>query len=113
LKYSSRLLLSQAENHELRDKVRRLEKTIEEEKSFQFMHGVYWNVSTVLTVDEDEEGNRIKADHWDGPFCPLCKDMNGKAVRLKNTGQTSRRGAYVVWECEVHHTDYEAPPMDS
>jgi hypothetical protein len=100
-------LVLQNENQELRDEIRQMKRAIEDENSFQFMHGVYWKTSTVLTLDQDEEGNRVKALHWDGPFCPLCKDVNGKAVRLKDGGQ--RKGTDVVWECEVHKTDYEAP----
>lgn len=102
-------LALQNENQELRDEIRQMKRAVEDENSFQFMHGVYWRTSTILTLEEDEEGNRRKARYWDGPFCPLCKDVNGKVVRLKNTGQ--RKDVRVVWECEVHKTDYEAPTM--
>jgi hypothetical protein len=100
----------QNENQGLRDQIRQMKRAIEDENSFQFMHGVYWKTRDVLTSDVDEEGNRIKALYWDGPFCPLCKDVNGKAVRLKNIGHM-QKSPNSLWQCEVHNTEYEAPTM--
>jgi hypothetical protein len=103
-------LALQNENQELRDELRCLKRAIEEEKSFQFMHGVYWKTRSVARTDRlDEDGNPMGELLWDGPFCPLCMDAGGKAVRSKSTGQTFR--SQPVWECEIHRTDYPAPNM--
>jgi hypothetical protein len=96
----------------LKDQLRAIRQTAEEERRFQFLHGVYWRTSDVLSLKNDENGNRITETFWDGPFCPICKDVDLKAVRLKDTGgyQNSTDRA---WECEVHKTDYRAPSMRS
>jgi hypothetical protein len=95
-------LALQNENQDLRDEIRKMKRDIEEENSFTFLHGVYWKTFDVLTLEEDEEGNRMHATRWDGPFCPLCRDVNGKAVRLKHVGQM--HGPDLVWECQVDRT---------
>jgi hypothetical protein len=107
-------LALQNENQNLRDEIRQVKRAREEENSFQFLHGVYWKTSLFAPSDEDEDeedehGHPIGRTHWEGPFCPLCKDVDGKAVRLKSTGQ--KHGSELIWECEVHNTDYEAPTM--
>lgn len=94
---------------ELKDEIRNLKTAADEEQCFQFMHGVYWKTSDVLTVQEDEHGKRIKAVHWDGPFCPLCKDDRQKAVRLKLQEGGFQNSTDRLWECEIHKTDYRAP----
>src|SRR5579863_3702710 len=72
-------LALQNENHELRDQIRQMTRAKEEENSFQFMHGVYWKTRIIRGVHKDEEGNQISEQRWEGPFCPLCKDADGKA----------------------------------
>jgi hypothetical protein len=104
-------LALQKENQDLSDEIKRMRRAAEDENSFQFMHGDYWKTSDVVTLEEDENGNRITAVRWDGPFCPLCKDADNKAVRLKRTGQTGPRPGSLEWICEIHKTDYEAPMM--
>ena len=71
------------EIRDLKDQLRAIKEAADEEKRFVFMHGVYWRTSSVLLLDKDENGDRKKGTHWDGPFCPICKDVNGNAVRLK------------------------------
>jgi len=100
----------QDENQQLRDEIRDLKRAAEDENSFQFLHGVYWKTSDSLSLRVDEHGDRIREVHWDGPFCPKCKDVDHKKVRLKRTGQTAAN-EHLVWECEAHGGEYEAPTM--
>jgi len=113
LSVQQQALSLQNENQELRGEIRQIKQAIEDENSFQFTHGVCWKTSDILSLDEDEEGNRITAWYWDGLFCPLCKNVNGKAVRLKNVGPSLRLEHNFIWKCEVHNTEYEAPTMQS
>lgn len=78
-------LALQSEDQNLRDEIRQMKRAREEENSFQFLHGVYWKTSLLAPSDEDEEdehGHPIGRTHWEGPFCPLCRDVDGKAVRM-------------------------------
>lgn len=109
---SSKTLSLQRENQELHDEIRNMKQAADDEKRFQFLHGVYWKTSETLSLREDEEGNRITELRWEGPFCPLCKDSEGKAVRLKDVGGY-QTGNDRRWECEVHKTEYRAPTMQS
>jgi len=98
LSVQQQALSLQNENQGLRDEIRQIKQAVEDENSFQFTHGVYWKTSDVLSLDQDEEGNRIRAWYWDGPFCPLCKDVHGKAMRLKNVGPSLRLEHKFIWK---------------
>ena len=52
-------LALQEENYRLNEELAQLQRSIEEEKLLDFKHGVYWRGYSVLTLEEDEEGNRI------------------------------------------------------
>lgn len=102
-------LALQEENYRLNEELAQLQRSIEEEKLLDFKHGVYWRGYSVLTLEEDEEGNRISELRWEGPFCPLCKDVDGKAVRLKDIGPVKEGSKDRSWRCEVHKNYYPAP----
>jgi hypothetical protein len=98
------------EIRDLKDQLRALKGAADDEKRFRFMHGVYWKTSDVLSLDKDENGNRITQTHWDGPFCPVCRDVNGIAVRLKDE-RGYQNSPDRSWLCEIHLTQYRAPTM--
>jgi len=102
-------LTLQVENQQLRDEIRQLKASAEDEKVFQFMHGVYWKTYDVLSLREDENGNRITELHWDGPFCPTCKDADKRPVRLRDLGTYEGQGKF---HCDIHHITLYAPRMN-
>jgi hypothetical protein len=100
---------------DLKDEIRKLKAAADEEESFQFLHGVYWKPLSVRVHDEEFEaihGAEKYEVRWDGPFCPLCKDDNGKAVRLQDRGGYREQGGgdRSFW-CEIHGILYRAPTM--
>jgi hypothetical protein len=46
-------LALQNENQELRDEVRRITRAVEEEKSFQFIHGVCWKTRPIAALRQE------------------------------------------------------------
>jgi hypothetical protein len=107
-------LTLQSDNQDLRDEIRRLKQAAEEEEQLVYQHGVFWKTSDALTLDEDENGNRIIGTHWDGPYCPLCKEVNKQAVHLKWFKHVApKQPGNLIWMCEVHNVQYEAPTMQS
>jgi hypothetical protein len=108
-------LALQAENQDLRDDIRKMKRIIEEEESFEYLHGMYWKTrSGPPKQDFDEHGNEIVVSEilWDGPFCPICKDVNKKSVRFRDFGIVMPGGTEHVWVCPVHPDDrFQGPTM--
>jgi hypothetical protein len=95
---------------QLRDEIKKLQNALEREKKYVFMHGVYWETFEITGLHiHDDEGNPISEIRYHGPFCPLCKDGDDKAVHLKKSGATEN--GVPAWWCEIHKTEYGAPTM--
>lgn len=109
-------LALQAENQDLRDEVRKFKQALEEEQSFDYRYGMYWKTRSGPPKDDfDEKGNEIVTSEilWEGPFCPICKDVNGKAVRFRDYGGVGG-GPEHVWVCPVHSDDrFQGPSLES
>lgn len=94
--------------------VRALKAKLDQKSSEQFLHGVWWRTFVVDKEEFDPEvGDNVLygETHYEGPYCPLCKETNERWVHLKRNGQTAKGGTHLVYECEIHHTEYEAPDM--
>jgi hypothetical protein len=98
------LLKKNAEIQKLTEQVRKLEAAFATEHSFQFRQGVYWKAVEHDEGMTDPEGNEILIVHWDGPFCPTCKDADQKAVRLRKTGPD--RADETEYYCDIHLRSY-------
>lgn len=95
----------------LREQVEKLTKAAEEEHSFTFEHGVYWKTFQIETSRrEGPEQTPIVEIRYRGPFCPLCKDVDGKTVHLRQDG-AMQDGVRLIWYCDVHKLDYVTPTM--
>lgn len=92
----------QEENQELRDEVRELRRAAREESHFLFVQGVYWKQYEAIVTD-NEETSRTQ---YEGPFCPICKDADGKAVRLRASGN------HDFW-CDIHKLEFNVPMRPS
>ena len=79
-----------------------------EQKAFEFAHGVYWRMVEIVSSEEDEEGNKSVRIEWEGPFCHMCKDANGKTVRLQDRGKVDG-GNIHAWWCPIDKHMYNAP----
>jgi hypothetical protein len=88
-----------------------LKGQLEEKGREVFLHGVWWLTTEYRDNEESErQQEEIYNTSWDGPYCPLCKEKDGKWIHLKPNGQTAPNDRF-VYECEVHNTDYESPTM--
>jgi len=93
--------------------VKELRATLDRKESEVFLHGVWWLTSSFLDERRCEtEGKEVYSTVYDGPYCPLRKERDQKFVHLKPNGQTAP-GGRMVYDCEVHNTDYEVPPMST
>jgi len=91
---------------------KRLQEQIDERASEVFLHGVWWKTSSVFDRERSEIEDRPIHDLvYDGPYCPLCKERDQKWVHLKRNGQSGAARGTLVYECEIHKTEYEAPSM--
>jgi hypothetical protein len=91
--------------------VKNLRAKLNSKESEVFLHGVWWLTSSCFDEQQSEmEGKQIYYTVYDGPYCPLCKEINQKFVHLKPNGQTGPSGTF-VYDCEVHNTDYAVPQM--
>lgn len=91
---------------------KRLREQLDEKACQVFLHGVWWKTASVFDEEQSEiDDKRIFNTVYDGPYCPLCKERDEKWVHLTPNGQIGAARGTLVYECEIHKTDYEAPPM--
>jgi hypothetical protein len=102
-------LALQADNQLLRDEIRQLKDAAEDEKRFEFMHGVYWKTRDVETERLGNDGDPIIEVRYDGPFCPTCRDADKKAVRMRYTGASEDK---LLFWCDIHKIPIEVPQMN-
>jgi hypothetical protein len=92
----------------MRRKVSELEVAISKKDELTFLHGVYWRTSQIKD-GEDAEGNGRSHVYYDGPFCPLCKDVDTKAVRMNHSGRL--KSGLDCYRCEIHKLEVESVPQ--
>jgi hypothetical protein len=91
---------------------KRLREQLDAKANEVFLHGVWWKTSSVFCEEQSAmEDRHIFNTVYDGPYCPLCKEQDQKWVHLKPNGQTGAARGTLVYDCEIHKTDYEVPPM--
>src|SRR5947207_7655935 len=73
------LLRKTAETQNLKEQIRKLEAAAATERSFRFNDGVYWQSVAHDQGMKHPDGNELLSVHWEGPFCPMCKDVDHKA----------------------------------
>lgn len=81
------LLKAQDKNHGLKEKVKELEKKLEEKGKIQYEKPSYWVIE-----------NECK----DGPFCQKCYDANQMLIRLQG-------GNNDIWSCHECKSTYYGP----
>lgn len=108
-----KLIALQNENETLRAENRALQERLALKESTVSIHDVYWTTNSVRNERESEtRGEEVYETRYAGPFCPMCKDLHDKMIRLRWNGQTAAQGKHRVYVCEVHHGEYEAPPLN-
>jgi hypothetical protein len=114
MKISSEVANLQGRLIEVHNELQREREAAKKDQSLTFSQGVYWNTYPVEVSDEAYEaahGVQRSEMRWDGPFCPLCKDVDEKAVRLKDDGGF-QNSADRSWICELHKTYYRPHRCD-
>jgi hypothetical protein len=93
-----------------KEQVRELERKIAEEHTFVFLHGAYWVQFTKPTHHTAEEGIPVCSMHYEGPYCPTCKDADSKSVRLRDLGRGAAAGESQYY-CDIHKITFYIEDM--